>query len=290
MPDSTVLAQRLANLIDKANKGHWSVDDDISWSRPLADPAGGLASNNDGPFGAFVKASKHLGICTELESVQFGRELRAWLVSQLLYMEQAALSICGASIGIADNELCKYSLALQCSDEVRHALAFQRYLERTGLNIADSSSSLGIVSELVLQDGRFDVILLGLQVGVESVALSLLGDVMDWSIDPLLSEICRYVLSDEARHVGLAGILLPALYAELTSAEIRERCEIAGELRELIRHRYIPTPAIQALLQDDSDCAIQRFLKCAREQGWDIQEKRLINRFETTCRRVGLLL
>ena len=60
--------------------------------------------------------------------------------------------------------------------------------------------------------------LLGMQLIVESVAVTLFRSVAQAGVEPVLSELLPYFERDEARHVGLGVLYLPARWARIAAA------------------------------------------------------------------------
>jgi hypothetical protein len=80
---------------------------------------------------------------------------------------------------------------------------------------------------------------LGMQIMVEGLALAAFGFMHRSRTEPLLKQLLRYVMSDEARHVAFGVLSLKEYYAELTAAEIRERQEFAFEAAVRMRDRFM---------------------------------------------------
>jgi hypothetical protein len=57
--------------------------------------------------------------------------------------------------------------------------------------------------------------------------------------EPLLKQLLRYVMSDEARHVAFGVLSLQEVYKEMSDAEIKERQEFAYEASVRMRDRFI---------------------------------------------------
>src|SRR5690606_3260333 len=91
----------------------------------------------------------------------------------------------------------------------------------------------------ILQDSRWDMTYLGMQIMVEGLALAAFGLMRNSTQDPLLAELLRYVMSDEARHVAFGVLSLKEYYAELSDAELRERQEFAFEAALRMRDRLL---------------------------------------------------
>jgi hypothetical protein len=61
--------------------------------------------------------------------------------------------------------------------------------------------------------------LLGMQLTIETIALTIFQRVRELEVEPVLTELLPYYERDEARHVGLGIQLLPALVSEMSYAE-----------------------------------------------------------------------
>jgi hypothetical protein len=78
----------------------------------------------------------------------------------------------------------------------------------------------------LLEDSRWDIAYLGMQIVIESLALAAFGDMLRQTTgEPLLRKLLRYVMADEARHVAFGVLTLSEFYSSLGSAELRERQE-----------------------------------------------------------------
>ena len=75
-----------------------------------------------------------------------------------------------------------------------------------------------MLTELLETDRLVDK-LLGMQLIVESVAVTLFRSVAQAGVEPVLSELMPYFERDEARHVGLGVLYLPKLLAKLGPLE-----------------------------------------------------------------------
>ena len=80
---------------------------------------------------------------------------------------------------------------------------------------------------------------LGMQIMVEGLALAAFGFMYQLTEEPLLKQLLRYVMSDEARHVAFGVLSLKEYYAELSDAELRERQEFAFEAALRMRDRFL---------------------------------------------------
>jgi hypothetical protein len=89
----------------------------------------------------------------------------------------------------------------------------------------------------LLEDSRWDIAYLGMQIIIESLALAAFGDLLRRTSEPLLGKLLRYIMADEARHVAFGIVSLSEYYRGLTEAELKERQEFLVEntLRNRLR-------------------------------------------------------
>ncbi|MDQ6928494.1 MAG: diiron oxygenase, partial [Actinomycetota bacterium] len=73
----------------------------------------------------------------------------------------------------------------------------------------------------------------------EGLALAFFAFQHRTTSDPLLREITKLVMADEARHVAFGVLSLRETYADLTQPEIRERQEFCYEMAVGLRARFL---------------------------------------------------
>ena len=117
----------------------------------------------------------------------------------------------------------KYYAATQTMDEARHTEVFARYLRTKVGEAYPMSKELEAQITALIEDSRWDIAYLGMQIVIESLALAAFGDMLRRTDEPLLHKLLRYVLADEARHVAFGIISLGEHYRELSAAELKER-------------------------------------------------------------------
>ncbi|MBA2608088.1 MAG: ferritin-like domain-containing protein, partial [Actinobacteria bacterium] len=133
----------------------------------------------------------------------------------------------------------KYYAATQVMDEARHVEVFARYLDEKLNGHFPLNPHLGLLLDDIISDHRWDFTYLGMQIMVEGLALAAFGLVQAITPEPLLKQLLRYVMSDEARHVAFGVLSLKELYADMTAAELAERQEFAFEAAVRLRDRLV---------------------------------------------------
>ena len=162
---------------------------------------------------------------TDKEYTQLGIEMFKASLSQFMHGEQGAMMTAAKIVETVPWIDAKYYASTQTMDEARHTEVFAKYL-RTKLGDAYPMSPF--LKEQIwslLEDPRWDIAYLGMQIVIESLALAAFGDMLRRTKEPLLTKLLRYVMSDEARHVAFGVLTLSEFYRELSEAELKERQE-----------------------------------------------------------------
>src|SRR5205807_983003 len=156
-----------------------------------------------------------------------------------MHGEQGAL-ICTAKIVESVPWVdAKYYASTQVMDEARHVEVFAKYLDEKLSGHYPINAHLGLLLDDIIKDNRWDMTYLGMQIMVEGLALAAFGFIHQLTTEPLLKQLLRYVMSDEARHVAFGVLSLQEYYSELTNAELKERQEFAFEAAVRMRDRFL---------------------------------------------------
>ena len=107
----------------------------------------------------------------------------------------------------------KYYAATQVMDEARHVEVFARYLDDKLSGHYPINAHLGLLLDDIVADSRWDMTYLGMQIMVEGLALAAFGFIHKMTTEPLLKQLLRYVMTDEARHVAFGVLSLQEFYA-----------------------------------------------------------------------------
>ena len=173
------------------------------------------------------------------EWMNLGMEFQNWSLSQFMHGEQGAL-ICTAKIVETVPWIdAKYYASTQVMDEARHVEVFAKYLDTKLNGHYPLNAHLGLLLDDIIEDSRWDMTYLGMQIMVEGLALAAFGFMHQMTTEPLLKKLLRYVMSDEARHVAFGVLSLKEYYAELSDAEMLERQEFAFEAAVRMRDRFM---------------------------------------------------
>jgi hypothetical protein len=219
---------QLVTLYNKAMASQWSSVTDLDWSTDV-DPER-LVAEQDSPLLAVTRLAGRLpgsplAKWSEKEYSQLGIEFFKASLSQFMHGEQGAMMTAAKIVETVPWIDAKYYASTQTMDEARHTEVFARYLSTKLGEAYPMSPFLKQQIWSLLEDSRWDIAYLGMQIVIESLALAAFGDMLRRTQEPLLRKLLRYVMSDEARHVAFGVLTLSEFYSSLGSAELRERQE-----------------------------------------------------------------
>jgi hypothetical protein len=170
-------------------------------------------------------------------------------------------------------------------DEARHVEVFSKYLDDKLSGHYPINAHLRMLLDDIISDQRWDMTYLGMQIMVEGLALAAFGYMHQMTTEPLLKQLLRYVMSDEARHVAFGVLSLQEYYSELTSAELRERQEFAFEAAVRMRDRFLQQEVWVKMGVDPK--AVAPLLIDLEDQ--KIFQIMLFSKIVPNCKKLGLL-
>jgi hypothetical protein len=105
------------------------------------------------------------------------------------------------------------------------------------------------------------------------------------STEPLLKQLLRYVMSDEARHVAFGVLSLKEYYAELSDAELMERQEFAFEAAVRMRDRFLQQEVWERMGVPVKE-AVHLVMQAPQRQ---VFQSMLFSKIVPNCKKLGLL-
>jgi hypothetical protein len=281
----------LNRLYEKAKRSQWNGETDLPWDTEVDQEAvvvnnamsnmGGLMMGIDEgavagtPFAAWGPE----------EWIQVGVESQNWTLSQFMHGEQGAL-LCTAKIVETVPWIdAKYYASTQVMDEARHVEVFAKYLDTKLSGHYPINAHLKLLLDDIVNDSRWDMTYLGMQIMVEGLALAAFGFIHQLTTEPLLKQLLRYVMSDEARHVAFGVLSLKEYYAELTDAEMAERQEFAFEAAVRMRDRFLQQE-VWDRMGLDTRTVLPLVMAAPQRQ---IFQSMLFSKIVPNCKKLGLL-
>jgi hypothetical protein len=137
----------------------------------------------------------------------------------------------------------------------------------------------------IVADSRWDMTYLGMQIMVEGLALAAFGFMHQTTSEPLLKQLLRYVMSDEARHVAFGVLSLKEVYDGMTDAEMKDRQEFAFEASVRMRDRFIQQEVWEHFGMKPKEIAPMVLKDPTRT----VFQQMLFSKIVPNCKKLGLL-
>ena len=283
---------RLNKLYEKAKHSQWNGETDLDWSIEVDQEA--LAAQQ-GPMGDDVW--ELLGIDLgdtpmakwgDKEWLEFGIESQNWTLSQFMHGEQGAL-VCPAKIVETVPWIdAKYYASTQVMDEARHVEVFAKYLTEKMNGHYPINFHLRALLDDIINDSRWDMTYLGMQIMVEGLALAAFGMAYQTTTEPLFKQLLKYVMSDEARHVAFGVLSLKEYYEGLSDAEMADRQEFAFDAAVRMRDRFLQQEVWERMGVNPKE-AIKIFNRPSADKNEDPFQQLLFSKIVPNCSKLGLL-
>jgi hypothetical protein len=285
--DYSLARPQLRKLYEKAKTGQWNGTTDLPWDTEV-DNEKQIAYDQQ-MLGAGLDPTLYsetpLAKWGDKEWIEFGIEGRRWQLSQFLHGEQGAL-LCTAKITETVPWYdAKLYASTQVVDEARHVEVFARYLEEKMGGEYQINAHLRLLLDDIINDSRWDMTYLGMQIMVEGLALAAFGFLHQLTNEPLLRQLLRYVMSDEARHVAFGVLSLQEAYTQMSDAEIKERQEFAFEASVRMRDRFLQQE-VWDRMGIDTRVMAPLILHDPQRQ---LFQQMLFSKIVPNCKKLGLL-
>jgi hypothetical protein len=275
----------LNRLYEKAKTSQWNGETDLPWDTEVDQEQ--LAQLMAAQFGLQGNDLSHTPFASwgESEWTKLGVESQNWSLSQFMHGEQGAL-LCTAKIVETVPWIdAKYYASTQVMDEARHVEVFAKYLEDKLSGYYPINAHLKMLLDDIVADSRWDMTYLGMQIMVEGLALAAFGFMHQLTTEPLLKQLLRYVMSDEARHVAFGVLSLKEHYTELSDAEMKERQEFAFEAAVRMRDRFLQQEVWERMGVSPKE-AIPLVMQAPQRQ---VFQSMLFSKIVPNCKKLGLL-
>ncbi len=285
--DYSLARPALRKLYEKAKTGQWNATTDLPWDTEVdlervvaADQVAIAAGLDPNHYAGTIVES-----WSDREWLEFGVENRRWTLSQFMHGEQGAL-LCTAKITETVPWYdAKLYAATQVVDEARHVEVFARYLDEKLGGAYPINAHLRMLLDDIVNDSRWDMTYLGMQVMVEGLALAAFGFLHQMTEEPLLKKLLRYVMSDEARHVAFGVLSLKEVYDGMSDAEIKDRQEFAYEAAVRMRDRFLSQEVWQRFGVNPKDIVPL----VLRDPNREVFQQLLFSKIVPNCKKLGLL-
>jgi hypothetical protein len=239
--DYSLSRPALRKLYEKAKTGQWNATTDLPWDTDV--DVERTVAQDQAMLGSGLDPNVYIGTAVEKwgekEWLEFGVHSRNWSLSQFMHGEQGALLCTAKIVETVPWYDAKLYASTQVVDEARHVEVFARYLDEKLGGGFQVNTHLRMLLDDIINDSRWDMTYLGMQVMVEGLALAAFGFLHQTTQEPLLKQILRYVMSDEARHVAFGVLSLKEVYDGMSDVEMKDRQEFAFEAAVRMRDRFM---------------------------------------------------
>jgi hypothetical protein len=285
--DYSLARPALRKLYEKAKTGQWNASTDLPWDTDV--DLEKVISADQAAIASGLDPNHYVGTVLETwdddQWLRFGIDQRRWTLSQFMHGEQGALICTAKIVETVPWYDAKLYASTQVMDEARHVEVFARYIEEKLGGSYQVNAHLRALLDDIVNDSRWDMTYLGMQVMVEGLALAAFGFLHQMTEEPLLKQMLRYVMSDEARHVAFGVLSLKEVYDGMTDAEMKDRQEFAFEAAIRMRDRFLsqevwerwdvnPKDIVPVILKDPTRTLFQQML---------------FSKIVPNCKKLGLL-
>jgi hypothetical protein len=281
----------LNRLYEKAKGSQWNGETDLPWDTDVDQEAVVLANAAANAGGLMMGIDERVVAGTPMASwgpeqwIRIGVESQNWTLSQFMHGEQGALLCTAKIVETVPWVDAKYYASTQVMDEARHVEVFAKYLDTKLSGHYPINAHLKLLLDDIVNDSRWDMTYLGMQIMVEGLALAAFGFIHQLTTEPLLKQLLRYVMSDEARHVAFGVLSLKEYYGELTDAELAERQEFAFEAAVRMRDRFL-----QQEVWDRMGLDVKKVLPLVMAAPQrKLFQSMLFSKIVPNCKKLGLL-
>jgi hypothetical protein len=209
--------EKLEALYSKSKRHQWNAETDVDWKD--FDPGVDIRDRSTD----FLFRLNCVNELPEDQQTALWRGMNIFLISQILHGEQAALMTCGQLVNCVPDLDGKFAAAVQVMDEARHVEVFARYLDCQRARYPIDPDLKWIV-EALLVEPEWEAKCVGMQIILESVALSFFRLGEKSAVEPVFKQFIGRVHEDESRHVAYGVLTLEDRIPELAT-ETRTRLE-----------------------------------------------------------------
>ena len=270
----------LRELYAKAKRDQWDGAKDLDWSIDV-DPEVPILPAEINPLRDYAPYRK----MDAREQLRVRHCQVAWQLSQFMHGEQGALIVASQLVSTVPLMDAKLYAASQTMDEARHVEVFARYLRDKIEWEWPINENLKRLLDTIVQDARWDLKYLGMQILVEGLAMAAFANFHQLTTEKLLKDLIHLVMRDESRHVAFGVLSLQDYYAAMPASELRDREDFVVMACELMRDRLIGEETA-----DEFGLEREPYKQCMLESPiLKLFRVQLFTRVVPNLRRLGLL-
>jgi len=221
--------EELRRLYEKGKAGQWDAQKDVDWSTPVTKDDWLLT-----PEASILAQICKLAGKDEATQKAAMFDETAYLLSQLLHGEQAALQLCGQLTNVCEKMDQKFYAASQTIDEARHIEVFAKFLQEKMGTLYPANPTVKVLLDILLQAEGVPKKTLGMQTLFEGMAVGVMGLMRQEAKNPLLGDMLHRVEGDEARHAAFGVLSMRRVMADADEATAHELEDWAFDILETL--------------------------------------------------------
>ncbi len=206
--------QELRSLYEKGKVNQWNAETDLDWQVPVSKDDWVIK-----PEGSMLAMALRMMGKDEATQKAAAFDELAFVLSQLLHGEQAALQLCGQLTNVCDKMDQKWYAASQVIDEARHVEALSKFLSRKMGTIYPIGATLKTLLDELLQAEGMQKKTLGMQTLFEGTAVGIMDMMRSESANPLFGEMIKRIEQDEARHAAFGVLTMRRVVKDASEEE-----------------------------------------------------------------------
>jgi hypothetical protein len=275
-------------LYERAKKGQWEAAS-LPWSTDVdpMNPEVPIMPEGFFDFRLFDEIGIHTDAHMQRDML---RSLASWTLSQFLHGEQGALFAAAQVTEAVQFFEGKLYGSTQVMDEGRHVEVFHRYVTEKLGKLYQINDNLFVIIDALMSDSRWDMKFLGMQIMVEGLALGAFSVIYKGTREPLLKQLLKMVIQDEARHVHYGVLALKEhITTALSERERAEREDWAFEVALLLRNRFLAYELYEENFEGGPMTRAQWRDVVLRTPGLEDFRAQMFSRLVPNLREIGLL-
>jgi len=155
----------------------------------------------------------------EGQKIRLANQNTRFVLSSILHGEQGALSLSASLTSILRDPGAQEYAANQAREEARHVTGFSNYIgSRWGTPLASGPTLRALLGQIV-RSGAVYKKLVGMQMLIEGLAMGAFATLQRETHDPVLRQLIRFTMADEAFHHKFGKIWADRTIPELSPEE-----------------------------------------------------------------------
>ncbi len=186
----------------------------------------------------------------ESQKIRLANQSTRFMLSSILHGEQGALSLSASLTSILRDPGAQEYAANQAREEARHVTGFSNYIgTRWGRPLASGQTLRSLLAQIVRSDAVYKK-LVGMQMLIEGLAMGAFATIQKDTRDPVLRQLIRFTMADEAAHHKFGKIWADRTIPQLGEEEHEHVENWAAECFEVLLFNLINSEQKQEIYRE----------------------------------------